>query len=264
VRVLDPGVAAFDALAGSYDAEFTTSALGRALRAAVWQHLDVRFAGRASLLELGCGTGEDAIHLAQRGYRVLATDASSQMIRIAQCKAEHAGVADRIRFLAMPMEQLGDVLGAERFDGVYSNFGAVNCVTDIPALARLLASHLKPRAPLTFVVMGRYVPWEWAWYLARGDRSRAWRRLGADGVGWRGMRIHYPTSSRLAAALMPSFDVTGRAGLGSVLPPSYAAAWLDRHPRWLGALSGIDRAISRFTANLADHYVLDASRGEPP
>ena len=52
--------AAFDSIAEGYDAEFTASALGRVLRPMVWERFAACFAHRSSLLELGCGTGEDA------------------------------------------------------------------------------------------------------------------------------------------------------------------------------------------------------------
>lgn len=250
----------FDQIAADYDSEFTESALARVLRARVWARLEARFDGRESLLELGCGTGEDAIHLARRGHRVLATDAAAQMIRVARLKAERAGVADRVRFLCAPMESLAGMLGQEVFDGVYSNFGAVNCVADLTALARMLASRLAPQAPLVFVAMGRHVPWEWAWYLARGDRGRAFRRLHPQGVDWRGLRIHYPTPATLGKQLAPWFAVARCSALGFALPPSYASTWLERRPRALAALRALDRAASRFTATLADHYILEAVR----
>src|SRR3954469_5333681 len=97
---------AFDGLARGYDAQFTSTALGRTLRAMAWHHFERSFAGREYLLDIGCGTGEDAIHLATLGHRVVATDASLQMVRLATHKAERAGVGNRIRFLWLPMEKL--------------------------------------------------------------------------------------------------------------------------------------------------------------
>ena len=126
---------AFDGLAQEYDAQFTATTLGTLLRRMSWRHFERVFAQRESLLEIGCGTGEDAIHLASLGHRVLATDASLQMMRVARHKAERAGCAHRIRFLWLPMERLGAELAGERFDGVYSNFGAINCAPSLDALA---------------------------------------------------------------------------------------------------------------------------------
>ena len=212
------------------------------------------------LLELGCGTGEDAIHLALRGHRVVATDASAKMIGIARHKSERAGVADRIRFIHSPMQSLTDQLGDEVFDGVYSNFGAVNCVPDVPALARDLTRRLASGAPLIFVVMGRYSPWEWAWYLARGERAQAFRRLRPGGVEWRGLRIQYPTPAMLERELAPSFrsHAPCRARL------RIAAELCGRLARLFAASAGgAERHRSgdlRFTAGLGDHFIFEAAR----
>ena len=250
----------FDELAPEYDRSFTRSACGSTLRAMVWERLPAVFGTRSCILELGCGTGEDAVHLARAGHRVVATDASEEMIRIARLKALAAGCADRIEFHAMPIEALHTLPRGRQFDGVFSNFGAINCLADVPRVARSLALRLPAGAPLMFVVMGRHVPWEWAWYLAQGDRHRAFRRLQRGGARWRGMTIHYPTPSELTQALAPMFETRRRTALGFALPPSYASHWLDSRPRWLGALTAVERAMQRVTAGLADHYILEAVR----
>ena len=253
---------AFDAMAHEYDAEFTATNLGSVLRAMVWEQFERCFESREHLLEIGCGTGEDAVHLAHRGHRVLATDASAQMLHVARHKAERAGVAHRIRFLQAPMESLGELLAGYTFDGLYSNFGALNCAANLKTLIADLAPRLAPGAPLVFVVMGRHVPWEWGWYLARGETGKAFRRLQRGGASWRGLTVSYPTPGELALALRPHFMACGVRSLGFALPPSYAAGWLNRSPRTLAMLTRVERAIRNFPgcAALADHYVLEGAR----
>ncbi len=254
--------AAFDAMAEAYDLEFTASALGRVLRAMVWERFAACFAPGASLLELGCGTGEDAIHLAKAGHRILATDVSPRMVECARRKAEAAGVAERIRFRVVPMESLSAVLGTEVFDGVYSNFGAVNCAADLAALGGALAPRLAPNAPLVWVIMGRFVPWEMGWYLLRGDPRRAFRRFRRAGSEWRGLTIHYPSPGNCARLLAPHFVIDVARPLGAVLPPSFAAGWLERAPRMHAWLSRLERALFERArgAGLSDHYLLEARR----
>jgi SAM-dependent methyltransferase len=181
------------------------------------------------------------------------------MIRVARLKAAVAGCGERIDFHAVPAEDLSSLPVTRRFDGVFSNFGVINCIADVASLGAALASRLAPGAPLLFVVMGRHVPWEWIWYLARGDGRRAFRRLSADGVEWRGQRVLYPTPGELAALLAPRFRTHRRDGLGFVLPPSYAARWLERAPRTLAVMRGIERVCAPFTAAIADHYILEAT-----
>ncbi len=253
---------AFDSLAASYDAAFTGSQLGRCLRALAWQRLDVALAGAGRILEIGCGTGEDAVRLALRGAQVLATDPSPSMLRVAADKAARMGCAQRIEFHCVPMERLGTELSGERFDGVWSNFGAVNCVPQLEAAVAELAALVVPGAPLAWVVMGRDVPWEWAWYLARGDCRKAFRRRRNGGAWWRGMRIVYPTPRELERTLAPHFAATRCTPLGVVLPPSYAGEWLARRPRLLTALTHAERIAQRLQllAALSDHYIFEARR----
>jgi ubiquinone/menaquinone biosynthesis C-methylase UbiE len=249
-------------MASTYDASFTTSALGTCLRAMVWERLDVVFGGGMRVLDIGCGTGEDAVHLARRGLDVLATDVSPPMLGIAAQKAASAGCSGLIEFRCVPMERLGEELGGEKFDGVCSNFGAINCVSKLDALGADVAALLKPGAPLVWVVMGRNVPWEWAWFLARGERRKAFRRWRKGGVLWKGTRIFYPTPGELARTLSAHFAPIRRCALGLALPPSYASGWLERSPRWLAALARVERVAQRWQtlAACADHYIFEARR----
>src|SRR5215472_13401162 len=84
VHQLEYCPAPFDTVADCYDEIFTISKIGQAQRASVWKELEKTFHSGDRILELGCGTGIDACFLAQRGVAVVACDASSQMIELAQ------------------------------------------------------------------------------------------------------------------------------------------------------------------------------------
>jgi SAM-dependent methyltransferase len=256
---------AFDEMAPDYDASFGATALGQALRALVWQDLERPFARCRRVLEIGCGTGDDAKYLALRGVEVVATDASTAMLRMAAAKAHAAGCAGRVTFRCIPMERLGKELAGETFDGVLSNFGAVNCARDLARVGADVASLLTPGAPLVWVAMGRHVPWEWAWYARHGECRKAFRRSRAEGVAWRGLQISYPTPAELERALRPHFATLSRRPLGVVLPPTYASNWLARSPRAFAALLRLERSLHgcQVLAALADHFVLEARRLPP-
>ena len=67
---------AFDTIAEQYDDLFTHSLIGRAQRNVVWEVLRHTFIPRERILELNCGTGEDALFLSRMGVSVHACDAS--------------------------------------------------------------------------------------------------------------------------------------------------------------------------------------------
>ena len=251
----------FDALAADYDRSFTASAIGQRMRAAVWRRLDTAFAPGERVLELNCGTGEDAVHLAERGVRVLATDVSPGMLAMTRAKVERAGVADRVEVAELPIQDLAR-RPAGRFDGALSNFGGLNCVEDLAGAARALAVAVRPGGRALLCLMGPAVPWEWGWYLAHGEPGKALRRLRRGGTQWRGLTVRYPSIGEVRRAFAPRFVQRRVAAIGALVPPTYAEAWAARHPRLLAAHDRWERRAETIPPLpwLADHYLIELER----
>ncbi len=254
----------FDALAAGYDEGFSRTPLGERLRKAAWRRLDAAFPEGSRVLELGCGTGEDAVHLAARGVAVVATDPSDAMLDAARGKVAASGLDSRVtlvRLAAEDLERGAAALGAP-FDGAYASFGAFNCVPDVPAASRGLAAVLRPGAPLLLGVMGPFCLVETLRFLARGEPRKAFRRFRRGGVEWRGLRVSYPSPHRLALALGPAFRVTRLGALGALLPPTEAGAWARRHERLLDRLNRWERRLETTwpLPRIADHYLLELVR----
>ena len=252
----------FEALATSYDETFTRSLIGARMRRAVWRRLDSAFAPPTRVLELGCGTGEDAVHLAERGVVVLATDPAERMVVEARAKAERAGVADLVTTRTLDAGRLGGVDLDGPFDGAFSNFGALNCVPDLAAVSAGLSRHVRTGGRVLLCLMGRYVPWEWGWFLAHGDRRSAFRRLAPGGVAWRGLRVAYPPLRELRRVFAPGFRFLGARAIGVLVPPSYVEERAGRHPRLLAALDALERRIEAVPPfpSLADHVLVELER----
>ena len=94
-------------------------------------------------LELGCGTGSNAVWLAQRGFDVTAVDISPLAIERARARAA-AGGAD-VRFLT------ADVLAGPDVGGIFGFFFDRGCYhivreMDLVAYLRLLERVLRPGA----------------------------------------------------------------------------------------------------------------------
>lgn len=257
-----PGVdVVFDTLAADYDAQFTHSRIGSLMRQAVWQRLELGFRPGQRVLELNCGTGEDAVHLGQRGVRVLATDGSPAMVECTRRKVAQAGLGTTVQVRQLALERLHE-LNELAFDGALSNFGGLNCVADLPGVGRALADRLHPGARAFVCVMGPLVPWEWGWYLCRGAPGAAFRRLRRGGVAWRGLTIRYPSIRALRRAFSQGFRLRRASGIGAILPPPYAERWMARHPRLLAALNRWERRLEALPPlpRLADHYLLELER----
>jgi SAM-dependent methyltransferase len=234
--------AVFDAVAPSYDAEFTDTRLGRWLRQRVWTHLS--FTAGERVLELGCGTGEDAAWLAQRGVSVLATDISPGMLAVAARKTAGLDVA-------FAQQDAANLRVDGPFDGAFANFGVLNCVADLANLAARLPVRRGGR--FVAVVMGPFCLWETLWYAAHGDMRRATRRWrpATARIGGRALSVWYPSPRRLAAAFKPWFTMRHCAGLGTVLPPSCLSGLVNAWPEAVASLDG----HMPFGAYWADHYI---------
>lgn len=254
--------AAFDAAAVGYDADFSHSLLGDMLRRRLWSVLERHLPQRGRLLELGCGTGEDALHMAQRGAAVVATDVSAKMRAVTQRKCGDAPV--EVAHLDLEDPYASAVAGP--FDGAWSSFGPVNCVSDRGPLWSWLSEQLAPGASLTLVVMSPFAPWDWCWFGLHGQLSAATRRLREGSLAHAGagaeIKVWYPSWRRLAREASTSFEVVTVRGLGVFLPVSEAGHLVDKAPRLFRAAAWLESRIDGLPPcrSLCDHYVLSLRR----
>jgi SAM-dependent methyltransferase len=251
----------WDTAANAYEDDFSGTLIGRTLRDAVWRDVDRLFLPGQRVLELNCGTGIDAVHLAGRGVRVLACDIAPRMIELAR---QQAGPTSLIEFRVLPTENIGALIGGGPFDGAFSNFSGLNCVEDLPAVARNLARLVKPGAPILVCMIGRFVPWEILWFLAHGNPRRALLRLRGNAEAGAAVRVQYPSVAEIARVFAPEFTLRKWKGLGIAVPPSYMERWARRFPRVLTALAGVDRSIAGVPVlrGMADFALLEFERRE--
>ncbi|HVN43752.1 MAG TPA: class I SAM-dependent methyltransferase, partial [Steroidobacteraceae bacterium] len=179
LRQLQETQDAFDSVAGDYDGERGNNALIQDMRREMWRWLDATFPPGSRLLDLGCGTGLDALRMAQQGHRVTAIDWSPGMVRRTQERAERAQLTARIEALNVGAHELGRIEESAAYDGAYSDLGALNCVPEPAVVAGECARLLKPGGSLVFSVIGRVCPWEIGHYLVRGRWARLKVRYAA-------------------------------------------------------------------------------------
>ena len=199
---------AFDTMAERYDDIFTRSQIGRAQRDAVWDVMRRTFRSGDRILELNCGTGEDALFLARMGASVVACDASERMVAVAarRMAAESAGA--QVQLEVRSTEQIGALRGVGPFDGALSNFSGLNCVADLAGVASQLAALIKPGGHFLLCLSSRVCLWETLWYLAHGDVAQAIRRWKGSAIASLGeipLFVHYPTMRDILTTLSTAF-----------------------------------------------------------
>jgi SAM-dependent methyltransferase len=270
-----PARDAFDRIAANYDDDFTASLIGSLQRKAVWRHLDARFTAGDRILDLGCGTGADAIHLARRGINVEAVDVSQRMIAEALRKIAAAKLTARIRTSVLAIEDLAAWDGRDGdtrnclshqapFDGVLSNFGAINCVQQLRPVALALSRLIRPGGHLLLGLIGRFCLWEAIFYGVQGRFQKAARRWGSGGRAAASLNgsaefpVYYRPVREVVEAFRPAFRLERHRGIGILVPPSYLESQARRVPKLMKLGAEVDRAISAWPVcrAAADHTLL--------
>jgi SAM-dependent methyltransferase len=258
-----PRPAPFDALAESYDQIFTDSLIGRAQRNATWRYLDGTFLPGQRVLELNCGTGVDALHLAERSVQVDAFDVSAAMIGVANRRPVSGRLP--VRFEVLATEDLGTIHSV--YDGAFSNFGGLNCVRDLRPVAHNLARLVRPTGHVVLCLASHFCFWETAWWLARGKPAKAFRRLRKGGVTAElapssVVHVHYLPVHELRHLFAPEFSLVAVHGIGLFVPPSYLEPHVRRFPILLRVAASLDRLFSSLPGLrcVADHVLLTFRR----
>jgi len=256
---------AFDGKAQGYDAEFTATRLGVALRAMVWVRFEACFAGRERLLEIGCGTGEDALALLERGHRVVACDPAPAMIATARAKAAavNHGSSAAIEFVLGSVEKVADGWSArgQAVDGVFSNFAPLNCEPSLAPLRLLLERALRRGGRFIAVVLPQVCPLEVALFMARAEPRAALRRFRraavADVEGQR-FTMKYYGGPDFDRALGGGFRRIETRSLGLFLPPLSFGPAFARVPGLLTALGALEDRFSALPGlrRMGDHVLL--------
>jgi ubiquinone/menaquinone biosynthesis C-methylase UbiE len=181
------------------------------------------------VLDLGCGTGQLAHHLAAQGaLEVLATDVSERMIELARAEYAHPHAT----FRRAAMEDLE--FPAARFDLIVSSL-AVHYVADYLGLMRNISTWLTPDGALVYStehpIFTARLP-EDGWLVdEHGQRTRwtldRYAEEDARAETWfvEGVRKHHRRLSTLINGILDA-----GLQLERILEPAPSDTWLATHP----------------------------------
>ncbi len=202
------------------------------------------------VLDLGCGNGLFARHLAQSATRVTACDISPEMVRLAAARGNAGGRITYRMADATDSAQLAAIEGAP-FDAVVANMVLMDIPTVAPladALPRMLAG---PHGRFVFAVSHPCFHTTGTRMAMECDESaglpqmvhsvhvHAYRSLGpARGVGIRGQpELQYYFDRTLQALLSPFF--AAGFGLDGIREPTFAPPPADARPQLFTVYSEI-------------------------
>ncbi|MEA2573492.1 MAG: hypothetical protein QOH93_790 [Chloroflexia bacterium] len=272
----DPVALAFSRYAPHYDREQHQNLLALWTRARNLQVLRRAFRPGDRVLEIGCGTGEEALYLAKRGVDVLATDAAEGMIEVVRHKLqalERSGagkgkVVPRV-LAARELAQLVEEFGPSSFSGAYSSFGPLNCEIDLGPVVAALSDLVQPGGRVVISLLSRFCAWETVWHLAKLQPHKAFRRWGGyteatvrESWGEQRIPVYYWTPGAVERRFSPYFATTHRTALTWLLPPPYLERIVKGRPGLFRLLARLEvRLASRWPFNsIGDHFILEMTR----
>jgi len=239
---------AFSRQAVSYDSYEQSNEILKWMRNQVRKHTLLHLNPEDHILEINAGTGIDAVFFAALDHQVHATDLSAEMIKQLEKKVSALKLEDKITVQHCSYTELNDI--SKRFDYVFSNFGGLNCISDLNPVARRISELLKPGGMITLVIMPPVCPWELT-LMFRGYAKTALRRWRKKGVLAHIEGIYFTTYYFTPGHVLKTFNrynfrKIDLQGLASVSPPPYMMNFPTRYPRLYKFLTLLDERLSRF------------------
>ena len=248
--------AVFDQVSKIYDYHFTQTSVGKRQRSNVWNYLQKTFTSNRVLnvLELNCGTGEDALFLAKLGHKVLATDVSQSMLAEAKNKVKDTGLNAKVIFKVLDISEPPNL--TQQFDFIFSNFGGVNCLNraGLKNLASFVSSHLSSGGHCVLVIMPQDTLME-KWYRKSKDSAHIFAArkdpMGLEvKIGNQTVTTYYHNTDTVQKDFN-KFKTIKVMSVGYL--PSYY-----NNSKFIKMFLGLDKIFSwlKLDPNLSDHYLI--------
>ncbi|MFI5135093.1 MAG: class I SAM-dependent methyltransferase [Chitinophagales bacterium] len=256
---------AFDLAASAYDEEFTHSLIGKLQRQRVYFFLKKILTDQSlRILEINCGSGEDAVWLAQQGHHVTATDASPKMIELVRKKISESKLEEKISTAICDFDDLKNKFQSEKFDFIFSDFGGLNCVSgdELEKLSADFSSLLVPGGKFIAVIMGRKCWWERSYFLMKGKSRDALRRNSKElveaKIGESTVPTWYYSPKEFQNLFLNEFQKIRVRPVGLFIPPSYLNPFFEKKKWLLSILNLLEKMFSlSFLSDFADHFLIE-------
>jgi ubiquinone/menaquinone biosynthesis C-methylase UbiE len=247
----------FDQAAPNYDSHFTFSEIGKMQRNLVYNQLQKQLKNTKKILEINCGTGEDAIWLAKQNFQVTATDISEKMIEVAQSKSN----VEHLTFKVLDSNTLSEE--REKYNFLFSNFGGLNCLTkqELALFFKSASEILLDKGKMSLVIMPKNTLWEPFYFLLKFNFKTAFRRkkeVVFANVEGEKVATYYYNPKDIVHLSQVNFEILEVKPIGFFIPPSYLEPFFTNKKILLKGLNFLENSIKEvsFLSKYADHYII--------
>ncbi len=205
------------------------------------------------LLEIGCGTGAEAVEICKHVKGIVATDVSERMLEIFSKKVHARRLSGKISVTRARASEIGKVRrllpkGSVRI--AYSFNGALNCEPQIHEVPIELASIIQPNGYFLCSVRNTLCVSEMIAHAVSLQFDKLDPRKKQPlmvSVGGLNIPAYYYSPWTFQGLFQQYFRLEKTIGLPSILPPAYLNEYYLKLRRATSVLERIDQAISRFT-----------------
>jgi ubiquinone/menaquinone biosynthesis C-methylase UbiE len=250
----------YDSLSSNYDEILEKGHISSIIRKYIQNKLTMHYNRGDKVLDIGCGTGIDALFLAKNGVNITAIDPSPGMLMVAKNKAAEEGLKAQIEFIQMRAEDLNNIAGKQH-TGAYSDFDALNYVKDLGKFSSELSGILKPGSKVIFVMLNKVCFAEWFYYLISFKPITAFRKLFyRSGTLEQKLKLYFPP--RVKKIFSDNFKCVSIKGFGILLPPDSFSGFYSRLKWFFKIAEKIERLMSPLFIfyNFSDHFIIELEK----
>ncbi|HTE31816.1 MAG TPA: methyltransferase domain-containing protein [Chryseolinea sp.] len=256
----------FDHIA-TYDSLFTRSIIGQLQRKQVWRYLQKitpQLKG-LEILELNCGSGEDAMLFSEKGVNLVATDISEEMLKVTVQRANQFSMQNRISSQFLDPESFDETVFDKKFDLIFSNFGGLNCIQpeSVKRLLNKIPSILAPGGRFVGVVMPKFCFTESMYLLMTFRFGQVFRRSTSKEVMLELpggiLKSWYYSPSQIRRWSGEKLRLIRTLPVGFATPPAYLEPSFADKKSLLFRLSRWGKRFDQVSifSGISDHYLID-------
>lgn len=206
-----------------------------------------------TLLEVGSGTGAEAIEICRHVSKIIATDISEKMIEILAKKIEARRLSSRImplRVRAADIAKAGELADSGRVEVAYSFNGALNCEPELDKFVDGLSSILVPGGYFVCSIRNSFCLGEALSHAAVMQFEKMTPRKKQPvmvSVGGSDIPSFYYQPASFSDYFLAKFKPKKLIGLPAFLPPAYLSDYYVK-------FKGVASLLEKFELVLGSHF----------